>query len=69
MGSVTIRPCGLVGVGVSCWRKCVTVGMGFVGDTIRRCGLVGVGVPLLWRKYIMWGWVLLEEACHCGCGL
>ena len=28
-GSGTIRRCGLVGVGVALWSRCVTVGMGF----------------------------------------
>jgi hypothetical protein len=28
-GSGTIWRCGLIGVGVPCWRKCVTVGVGF----------------------------------------
>jgi hypothetical protein len=31
--------------------------LGAVSGTLRRCGLVGVGM------------VLLEEVCHCGCGL
>jgi hypothetical protein len=28
-GSSTFRRCGLVGVGWSCWKKYVAVGMGF----------------------------------------
>jgi hypothetical protein len=28
-GSGTIRKCALVGLGVVCWRKCVTLGVGF----------------------------------------
>jgi hypothetical protein len=29
IGSGSVRRCGFVGVGVTCWRKCVTVGAGF----------------------------------------
>ena len=45
-GSGTIWRCGLIGVGVPCWRKCVTVGVGFKTFLLAACKTVLSYLPL-----------------------
>ena len=52
LGSGTAKKCGLIGVGVAYWRKCVTVGVGFEVSSMFKLCLVWYTFPFycLWIK-------------------